>query len=205
MNTPNKLTLFRIIMVLPFITFMSISFAEGTKPDFSNFHLTSTWTFLVGGIIFVIAMITDYFDGYLARKNKQVTTFGKLFDPLADKIMTTSAMVFLSLMQIVPFYVMLIFVLRDILVDGFRNLAASKKIDVSASNLGKAKTMIQSIGLALIFFLYPIWSNEMKTFTPFNGTWELFLLNIPLFISASLSIASGIKYFSQIKKHIDTK
>lgn len=205
MNTPNKLTLFRMIMVIPFIAFLSISYSDHTPIDFSDISSLSTWTFLVAGLIFVVAMITDYVDGYLARKNNQVTTFGKLFDPLADKIMTTTAMVFLSLMGIIPFYLTLIFVLRDVLVDGFRNLAASKKIDVSASIYGKAKTMIQSIGITVIFFIYPIFSSDFMVFTPFKGTWELFTLNILIFISAALSSISGFLYFTQVRKFINTK
>lgn len=203
MNMPNKLTLFRMIMVIPFITLMSISFAN-SGPN-TNFTSISTWPFFVSGLIFIIAMITDYIDGWLARKNNQVTTFGKLFDPLADKIMTTTAMVFLSLMGIIPFYLTAIFILRDILVDGFRNLAASKKIDVSASIYGKAKTMVQSIGITVIFFVYPIWSSIFGTFSPFVGDYSLFLLNMLIFIATGLSVVSGVLYFIQIKKHINTK
>lgn len=204
MNTPNKLTLFRMLMVIPFVTFMSLSFANG-NPNFDHISNIETWSFLVAGIIFVVAMITDYVDGYLARKNNQVTTFGKLFDPLADKIMTTTAMIFLALMGIIPFYLSIIFVLRDVLVDGFRNLAASKKIDVSASIYGKAKTMIQSIGLTIIFFLYPMWANEFGTFDPFKADYSLFIINIPVYIATILSVISGALYFKQIKKHINTK
>lgn len=192
-------------MVIPFITFMSISFAQKTSPNFDDISATSTWTFLTGGIIFIVAMITDYADGYLARKNNQVTTFGKLFDPLADKLMTTTAMIFLSLMGIIPFYLTLIFILRDVLVDGFRNLAASKNIDVSASIYGKAKTMIQSIGITIIFFIYPIFTTDFMVFDPVNGSWELFVLNILIFISAALSAISGVLYFNQVRKFINTK
>ena len=204
MNTPNKLTLLRILLVIPFITFMTLSYGSGL-PDFKSIGEIRSWAFLIAGIIFVIAMITDWIDGYLARKNNQVTTFGKLFDPLADKIITTTAMIFLSLMGIVPFYITIVFILRDVLVDGFRNLSASKKIDVSASIYGKIKTMIQSIGIVLLFIIYPITQTDFGHFTPINGSWELYLLNLPLFIAVSLSLLSGYLYFSQVKKYIDTK
>ena len=204
MNTPNKLTLLRILMVIPFIVFMTVSFANG-RPDFNDFSNSATWSFLVSGIIFVVAMITDYIDGHLARKNNQITTFGKLFDPLADKIMTTTAMIFLSLMGIIPFYLTLIFILRDVLVDGFRNLAASKKVTVAASFYGKVKTMIQSIGITIIFFIYPTFISDLGLFNPINASYSLYLLNIPIFIATLLSVISGILYFKQIKKYIDTK
>ena len=204
MNLPNKLTLLRIIFVIPFIAFMSLSYADGL-PDFNFLSQTRTWAFLVGGIIFVVAMITDWLDGYIARKNNQITTFGKLFDPLADKIITTTAMVVLSLMGIIPFYLTLIFILRDIMVDGFRNLAASKKVAVEASIFGKAKTMIQSIGIGVIFFIYPIFSKEFATFDPFIADYSLYLLNGLMFVAAGLSIIAGTLYFKNIKEHIDTK
>lgn len=205
MNTPNKLTLFRMIMVIPFIALLSISFASKVSPNFNDFSNKSTWSFFAAGIIFIVAMITDYIDGYLARKNKQVTTFGKLFDPLADKIITTTAMIFLSLMGIIPFYLTIIFVLRDVIVDGLRNLAASKKIDVAASIWGKAKTMIQSIGITVIFFIYPIWTNEFGAFNPFEANYSLFILNILIFTSTGLSVFSGMQYLMKIKPHIETK
>ena len=204
MNLPNKLTLLRILFVIPFIAFMSLSFANG-GPNFDYMSNIGTWSFLVSGIIFVVAMITDWLDGYLARKNNQVTTFGKLFDPLADKIMTTTAMVMLSIMGIIPFYLTLIFILRDIMVDGFRNLAASKKVAVEASIYGKAKTMIQSIGIAIIFFIYPAFISDFGTFHPISADYTLYLLNGLVFVTAGLSIISGVLYFKNIKEHIDTK
>lgn len=204
MNLPNKLTLLRIIFVIPFIALMSIVLWKGT-PNFKDLDSLATQAFLAAGIIFAIAMITDWFDGYLARKNNQVTTFGKLFDPLADKIMTTSAMIFLSLMNIVPFWITVIFILRDVLVDGFRNLAASKKIDVSASIYGKAKTMVQSIGIVLVFFIFPAWSTDLSSANFLTNNWKLYVLNIPLIIASLLSVISGTLYFKQISGHINLK
>ncbi len=204
MNIPNRLTLFRIIMVIPFLTFMSISLINGS-PNFNHFEETSTWSFFIGGIIFITAMITDWVDGYLARKNNEVTTFGKLFDPLADKIMTTSALIMLALMNITPFYLVIIFILRDLLVDGFRNLAASRNISISASIYGKVKTMVLSVAITLLFFIYPIWTNEFKIFIFFKGEYTLFILNIPMYIAMLLSVISGIIYFNNIKLHIKAK
>ena len=196
MNLPNKLTLLRILLVIPFITLMSLVLKDGAPNYDEGMNSVKNISFLVSGIIFALAMITDWFDGYLARKNKQVTTFGKLFDPLADKIMTTSAMIFLSLMGIVPFWITIIFILRDVLVDGFRNLAATKKIDVSASFYGKAKTMVQSIGIVIVFIIYPIFASDFGSVAMVSDNWKLYMLNIPLIIASLLSVISGYLYYT---------
>lgn len=195
MNTPNKLTLFRIVMVVPFLALLITSKVLNQTLTY-NAMSTTTILFLIAGIIFALAMITDFIDGYLARKNNQVTTFGKLFDPLADKIITTSAMILLSIFGVVPIYFTLIFVLRDIIVDGSRNLAAANKLNVAASWTGKWKTMIQSVGLLLIFLITPALSGVKLDV--FNPSWEVWVMNAPIIIASVLSLISGWKYFSQI-------
>lgn len=208
MNTPNKLTLLRMILVLPFITLMALFVYEVSHNQ--SVALYSSWNhatsyFVGAGIIFTLAMITDFVDGYLARKNNQITNFGKLFDPLADKFMTTSAFVMLSLAGIVPFWLTLVFILRDILVDGSRNLAAKNNVQVAASIWGKAKTMLQSIGLVLIFFVYPASAEFGKDYFMDHQSWQLILLNIPVLISGLLSVISGALYFKAIKPYINVK
>lgn len=205
MNTPNKLTLLRIILVVPFIVFMALAFAW--KVNLYNEWNKGTTMFLISGVIFILAMITDFIDGKLARKNNQITTFGKLFDPLADKFMTTAAFIMLSVMGVTPWLLLVVFVLRDILVDGSRNIAAKNNVNVAASIWGKSKTMLQSIGLALIFFLFP----AFKEFTQgtfgngFEASWQLVMLNVPVIISGVLSIVSGYQYFKAIVPYINTK
>lgn len=208
MNTPNKLTLLRIILVVPFAVvmglFLAATFTNG-QASYSEMNLAAIYL-LIAGVIFALAMITDFIDGKLARKNNQVTTFGKLFDPLADKFMTTTAFIMLSVANIVPWWLTLVFVLRDILVDGSRNLAAKNNVQVAASFWGKAKTMLQSVGLVLIFFVYPAYN--FGTCTELMGgsfAWELFLLNLPVIISGVLSIVSGYQYFKNIVPYINTK
>lgn len=195
MNTPNKLTLLRIVLVLPFLALL-IAAKILAQPLLYSAMNVSTILFVISGIIFVLAMITDFIDGYLARKNNQVTTFGKLFDPLADKIITTSAMILLSVWGIVPIYFTIIFVLRDIIVDGSRNLAAANNLNVAASWTGKWKTMIQSIGLLLVFFIAPALQNSV--FDTFNPSWHIWALNSLVIIASILCLVSGWKYFSQI-------
>ncbi len=205
MNLPNKITLFRIFLVIPFLTFMSLAYFSDKTLSYQNFSSLKTVAFLISGLIFTIAMLTDFVDGFLARKNKTITVFGKLFDPLADKIITSSSLIVLSLMNLVPFYLVIILILRDILVDGFRNLAASKKVNVAASIFGKLKTSILSLGITLLFFIYPAFNQTFKEFNAFSGHYSLFLLNILIYVATFFSVFSGILYFNQIKKFLTIK
>lgn len=206
MNTPNKLTLLRIILVVPFLIFMGLFISKTDQSvEYTHFNIKTAYL-LIAGIIFTLAMITDFIDGKLARKNNQVTTFGKLFDPLADKFMTTSAFIMLSVANIVPWYLTVIMVLRDVLVDGSRNLAAKNNVQVAASFWGKAKTMVQSVGLVIIFFVYPTY--DFGTATELTGgrfNWELFLLDLPIYIGTVLSVVSGYQYFKNIIPFINAK
>ena len=201
MNTPNKLTVLRLLLVIPFITVLGLAASIGGSIDF-DMKQTKAIYFMVAGGIFALAMFTDFLDGYLARKNNQVTSFGKLFDPLADKFMTTSALVMLSVLGIVPFYITLMFILRDLVVDGSRNLAAQNKAEVSASWYGKWKTMILSIGLVVVFFVMPFIGGTEDMIAP---SWEIWILIIPILIANVLSIIGGIDYFWKIKQYINVK
>lgn len=195
MNLPNKLTILRIVLVIPFITFLSL-FLFYSDGNFANVNYNDKeiiWLYL-SGIVFSLAMFTDWLDGFLARKNNQVTSFGKLFDPLADKIITTTAMIFLLLFNYTYVWLVLIFILRDVLVDGSRNLAAIKRLKIEASIFGKLKTILQSIAIILLFFITPIIPQE-----------KIIWLNIPLIIAALMSIFSGFLYFKQIIPHIEIK
>ena len=208
MNTPNKLTLLRMILVVPFIVLMAL-FVYEINHNPTDLPIYSKWTkattyFVSSGVIFALAMLTDFIDGHLARKNNQITNFGKLFDPLADKFMTTSAFIMLSVAGIVPVWLTIIFVLRDVLVDGSRNLAAKNNVEVAASWWGKAKTMLQSIGLLIIFFVYPV-ADLGKGMLGSDYGWELWVLNIPVIIAGGLSVISGAKYFNGIRPYINMK
>lgn len=198
MNLPNRLTLIRILLIIPFISFMSVFLILGNgKFDKLNYDSPEIIWLYLSGIIFVLAMITDWLDGFIARKNNQITSFGKLFDPIADKVITTSAMIFLMIFNYTFIWVILIFILRDILVDGSRNLAAIKQLKVEASIYGKLKTVLQSISIIILFFVTPA--------IPNRGWVEILSLNIPLILSCLLSVISGVLYFRYIIPHLNTK
>ena len=142
MNLPNKLTIFRIILVpiMVIIPFFGI--------DGRFLGIPISW--LIIDAIFIIASITDKLDGYLARKNNQVTTFGKFLDPLADKILVLAAMVMLVEMQKLPAWIPIIVLAREFVVSGYRLIAVEKGGQViAASKWGKLKTVTQMLAIIL--------------------------------------------------------
>ena len=195
MNLPNKLTIVRMILIVPIIILFSIftwyviTFENG---EFKNVNLqTPSQYFLYAiGIIFIISMITDFLDGHFARKNNQITVFGKLFDPLADKITITITLIFLSYFQYTYIYIVIFMIIRDLIVDGSRNIFAKNNLKIEASIYGKLKTIFQSVAIPIILFLIPVIDS--------NVWWQLLMINIPMIIALFLSIYSGYQYFKQV-------
>lgn len=135
MNTPNKLTLMRTIMVPIFVLCMYL--------DFNNSRIIAT-------AIFTIASFTDFLDGHIARRDNLVTNFGKFADPLADKILVCSAMIMLVSTGEMPAWAVIIIIAREFTITGFRIIAASENITIAASPLGKFKTVTQLISNILL-------------------------------------------------------
>ena len=135
MNLPNKLTFIRLVLAIPFIYFLQESGNVSA-------HLSLTYR-LIAFAIFVIASLTDFFDGYLARKYNLVTDFGKLMDPLADKILVISALVLFVELKYIPAWMSIIVIAREFLISGIRMLAAAKGEVIPAGKLGKYKTTSQ--------------------------------------------------------------
>ena len=144
MNLPNKLTIFRIVLVpiMVIIPFLGID----------RELLGIPVEYLIMDFIFIIASITDKLDGYLARKNNQITTFGKFLDPLADKILVLAAMVMLVEMAKLPAWIPIIVLAREFVVSGYRLVAVEKggKV-IAASKWGKLKTVTQMFAIILAF------------------------------------------------------
>lgn len=195
MNLPNKLTMLRIFLVIPIIVIFSIfiwyvyQYLDGdfklvTYKNNSQYFLYSI------AFIFIVSMVTDFIDGKLARKRNLVTQFGKLFDPLADKIIVTITSIFLVICNYTYLILVIILIIRDLIIDGTRNIAASNNLKVAASIWGKLKTLIQSIAIPLILIIIP--------FVQQNKWWQLFLLNLPMIIATLFSIYSGILYFKEV-------
>lgn len=144
MNLPNKLTLFRIILV-PIMVIVSFFDIPGSFLGIS----TTMW---IMELIFIIASITDKLDGYLARKNNQVTNFGKFLDPIADKILVVAAMILFVGMGRLPAWIPIIVIFREFAVSGYRLIAVQNSGKVIAANVwGKLKTVTQMIAIILMF------------------------------------------------------
>ena len=195
MNLPNKLTIFRIILVpimviIPFL---------GIKGELFGIPME----YWVIDFIFISASLTDKLDGYLARKNNQVTTFGKFLDPLADKILVLAAMVMLVEMTKLPAWIPIIVLAREFLVSGYRLIAVEKggKV-IAASNWGKLKTVTQM--LAIILAVVDLHSfGECFAGTLKGGEFILNLfVTIMMIIQTIATIFSGFDYMKGAKKMI---
>ena len=186
MNLPTKLTVSRIIatfivIIILIFPFYSIGFQW---PQFKVGTIIISLQYIVAGIIFVLASITDFVDGYLARKNNQVTDLGKMLDAIADNILVNSVLIILAYKGMLPIIVPVVTVLRDTFVDAIKMQAASKGKVVAAIKSGKLKTATLMIGTTLAFF--------------YNLPFELIPINVSdflLLIATVLSVVSGIQYY----------
>lgn len=160
MNVPNTLTVLRVIMIPFFVLFMLGD-------------ITSVDKYIALGI-FIAASLTDTLDGYLARKNNQVTNFGKFMDPLADKLLVCAAMICLMDLDRLPSWIVIIIISREFIISGFRLIAADNGIVIAASYWGKFKTVSQmALIIVLIMDLGGVW-NVVGTVL----TWVALLLTI---------------------------
>ncbi|MGM0533059.1 MAG: CDP-diacylglycerol--glycerol-3-phosphate 3-phosphatidyltransferase [Campylobacterota bacterium] len=150
LNVPNSLAFFRILLA-PLMLFFLI---ERDSALLSGIHYS--WLDYFAALIFVIASVTDFFDGYIARNFNQMTTLGKIIDPLADKMLVLAG--FLGLMMIdrvSGWFVFLIFT-REFFITGLRVMAVSDGIDISASMLGKIKTIVQMVAIGWLMMDWPL-------------------------------------------------
>ncbi|VEU59369.1 CDP-diacylglycerol--glycerol-3-phosphate 3-phosphatidyltransferase [Mesomycoplasma neurolyticum] len=190
---PNYLTILRILLWIPLLFCLTWFYyhSKNTTVYIKNKYY---FVFVIALIVFVIAMFTDFLDGFLARKFKAISTFGQLFDPLSDKIIVSTILIFLALLKFSEIWIVVIFIVRDIMVDGFRNLAAKYNKKVAASVWGKLKTLSQTFAIILLMVLMPILDENNKQYKLYY--W---ILNIPMFCALFFSIFSGILYFKEIK------
>lgn len=152
MNIANKLTILRIILI-PF--FIICFYIETLNQELILFGLTTTYANILGLIIFSIAAITDWFDGYLARKLNLISDFGKFMDPLADKMLTTAAFLVFINQGLLSSWIVFIILTREFIVSGLRMSAAAKGVVIAAAASGKFKTVLQFI-LVIILLLHPV-------------------------------------------------
>ena len=193
MNLPNRLTVMRIIMIPVIILIAMFPYSQfGIEIPMLQFgFVTLSAVNIVMLVLFCIASFTDFLDGYLARKNNLVTTFGKFADPIADKLLVTTMFVLFAAQGTIPVVPVLIMVARDTIVDGIRMIASSNGVVMAAGYLGKLKTVVQMLSIITILLN--------------NLPFELYRLPVSdflLWFAAFTSLASGISYFNQMREYI---
>ena len=179
MNTPNKLTVARMIMV-PFLVVFLLTGWGGEANRYISL------------ILFVAASITDWFDGYLARKNHLVTNFGKFMDPLADKLLACSAMICMIELGRLPAWFVIIIIGREFIISGFRLIAAENGIVIAANYWGKFKTVSQMIMIILLILHF-----DLSVF--------VILEQIFIWLSLALTVISLMTYIWQNRSVLSMK
>ncbi len=187
MNTPNKLTILRIILVPIFLVFLMWS--------------AIPYRFIGALIIFIGASITDSLDGHIARKNNIVTNFGKFLDPLADKVLVTSALICFIDLKLASAIAVVIIIAREFLVTSLRLVANEGGVVIAASIWGKLKTVTQMVSIITIL----TFGAFVQVFPMFDLPVFTLIGNILIWISAAITVISGIEYLWANRSVINTK
>ncbi len=189
MNLPNQLTVARLFLTFVFVALLSL--------ESVSFSRTAAL------FVFAIAAITDFLDGYLARKHQLVTNFGKLMDPLADKVLMCAGFVMLTRLELIPAWMVIVILAREFLVTGLRLLASAEGVVLAAENLGKYKTTIQIV--TVIYFLTYLASAE-KVLYFLHPIFDAFYLGPDHlgqalnWLSLILTLWSGVSYVMKNRK-----
>lgn len=188
MNLPNKLSLFRMLLV-PLIACLYLFVDCGSLVwSMRGIRIEMPYMHLIVLALFALASFTDFLDGNIARKRGLVTSFGKFIDPIADKLLVNTMLILFAVQGVIPVMAALLMIWRDMIVDGMRmNASASGKV-VAAGMMGKAKTVLQMF--AIIFLLL---QNAPFAFI------GLPIADILLWAAVAVSLLSGIQYFLQLK------
>ncbi len=210
LNLPNKITISRIVMTSIYILAIFILYFVDKYTGFlANCNIllnrdwaTVNWVMIILFVVFVIICLTDFLDGFIARRTKQVTDLGKFLDPIADKMLINATMIFLAINFVslsdnltYPFFCVVLMIIRDLVVDGMRLVAAKKNIVVSANIFGKLKTVLQIVSICLV--LLNGWP-----FNLFDASWGDYyhITDIICYITTIVSITSGVLYIVQNKQ-----
>lgn len=175
-NLPNKLTIFRALLIVPFVVLL----LGGHIGWFGENEIVPD---MIALVIFVIACITDFFDGMIARKNNLITNFGKFMDPLADKLLVCSALIALVELGRIPAWIVIIIISREFIISGFRLIASDKGVVIAASYWGKFKTVTQMIMVGMMI------SNFSTLYD-----WFGLITSVMMYVSLGLTIISLIDY-----------
>ncbi len=184
MINKNKLPLYATffrIFVTPIILFLLLSYPLSKCG-------------LLAAILFTLGGISDFLDGYWARKYQAISKMGKLFDPIADKVLVTSSLVMLLWLDLLGPIIVLIFIIRDVLVGGIRSMAASENLIIAADKTGKWKTTFQMVGITCLLLT----QTELVSWFPCKTVGL-----IALYLSVALALVSGFNYLSSYLKKLN--
>ena len=192
-NLPTKLTFLRIILSFIIIILLIFPFYRiGIEfPTILYKNILIDLKYIIAGVIFIFASVTDYFDGKLARKNNQVTNFGKMVDAIADKVLVNSVLIIFACQGFIPAIIPTIIIVRDIIVDAIRMTTAKQGSVQAAIYSGKIKTAALMVGMVLTFFYnlpFQLWGFEVSSFF--------------LYFGMVMSIVSLCEYYKLNKKYI---
>ena len=193
MNLPNKLTTIRLLSV-PLCIIVYLIPYQSLGIEIPVFDVLSTSLSLLDIILFLIfalSALTDYLDGYIARKQHLITTFGKFIDPIADKLIVNTTLLLLASTHDIHIIIPIIMISRDIIVDAIRLVASQKNVVLAASYLGKAKTMTQMIAICLLLL------NNIV----FAGL-HIPMDQIMIWLATLISFVSGVDYFMKNRQYI---
>ena len=197
MNLANKITLSRVVLSIVIMVLLLFPF-EGLGLELPSYLVNGNiyveLKYIIAGVLFIIASLTDFLDGYVARKYNMVTEFGKMVDAISDKMLTNSLLVILAASGMISPVIAVIFIVRDIVVDTIKMLIGNKGKAVAAIKIAKYKTATLMVGLTLTLF--------------YNLPFELVgvkVSDVLLIISSILSVISAFQYYLMAKPYIDTK
>ena len=191
MNLPNKISLSRIFMTvfIIFICLFPFYSVDINIPQYNVAGIVVDLRYIVSGIIFIIASLSDLIDGKIARKNNLVTDTGKILDAIADKVLVNSVLIIFSCNGFIHPIIAVIYIFRDEVVNALRIHAAKNGIVVAAGMNGKIKTFAMMVGLSLMFF--------------YNLPFELMNIRVDkflIFFATIMSVVSGVEYYNKIRK-----
>ena len=194
MKIPNRISFSRIIIAVIIMIILLFPFDSAgltTYKLFINEAIVVDIKYLIVAGLFIIASLTDFFDGYFAKKYNCSTDFGKMIDAIADKILIDSILILLATIGFIHPVIAVVVMVRDVAVDSIKRYAASKGIIIGSSKLAKIKTILFMIAISMIL-LYNL---------PFE-LWNLKIADIILVVATTMSIISGFEYYNYIKKTI---
>lgn len=190
MNLPTQLTLLRVILTPVFLLLF--------------FHDSLTLKF-ISFVVFIIASLTDWYDGYFAKKLGKVSQFGKFFDPLADKILVSSAFIAFYYQGYVKLWIVVVIVVRDFLITGLRSYALFTTRPVVTSGLARAKTFLQMVSVFVIYVVYLLdqYSNSIgQPFFILTIVHQIKLIDMLLWVVIFLTVYTGLRYLIENRAHL---